>query len=186
MSSSRFQLHLAKRALELGHLIAYPTESVIGLGCDPNNSQAIEQLLSIKQRHAQKGLILVASDVTQLEPWVDFNQLTNTKEIFESWPGPETWVVPTYSHVSPLLTGGRNTIAVRVSKHETIVQLCEKFEGAITSTSANLSGRPTTTTMLAARKVFNSRINFYLYGHTSRAPKPSRIRNALTGQTLRD
>ena len=183
--ASSFHIRLAARALHRGEVIAYPTESVFGLGCDPSNIDAIEQLLLIKSRTAAKGLILIASDINQLEPWVDFNQVPDMQLLINSWPGAETWIVPARKHISPLLTGNHKTLAVRVTAHPIASSLCHQFNGPITSTSANRNGQREARDLFTARQFFNDKIDYYLPGTISGNPKPSRIRNAMNGQTIR-
>ena len=185
MWPAKFHTHLAVRSLKQGNVIAYPTESVFGLGCDPSNLSAIKRLLQIKSRSADKGLILIASDLSQLEPWVDFKQVPDMQQILDSWPGHETWLIPAQKHVSTLLTGNHKTLATRISAHPTVRQLCNSFKGAITSTSANKNGLREARDIFSARQLFNDKIDYYLPGQISGSQRPSRIRNAITGELIR-
>ena len=185
MQVSQFHYQMAARALANGGVIAYPTESVIGLGCDPDNEQAILKLLDIKRRPYQKGLILIASQMKQLEPYVEFANLDTFETIAASWPGPETWIVPKSSSVSPLVYGTHNSIAVRVSAHPGVRALCDAFGGAIISTSANLTGKRMHQELLAVKLRFKQQLDYYLPGKVSGLSAPTRIRHALTGETLR-
>lgn len=175
----------AAQILAQGGVIAYPTESVIGFGCDPLNEQAITRLLAIKKRPYEKGLILIASELEQLEPYVNFSALTTLETIKASWPGPETWIVPKHEHVSPLISGAHNSIAVRVSAHPDVQALCDAFGGAIISTSANITGKRMYRDILSVRLRFKRQIDYYLPGTVQGLTKPTRIRDALTGATLR-
>jgi len=127
-------------ALNQGKIIAYPTEAVYGLGCDPLNESAVMDLLALKQRTVDKGLILIASNLSQLEPYL---QLDNEilSRIGNSWPGAVTWVIPCKNEVPHWLIGNRKTLAVRVSAHPIVKQLCDAYGKALVSTSANLSGQ---------------------------------------------
>ena len=89
----------AVTALRKGGVIAYPTEGVWGLGCDPRDEAAVLRLLALKQRAVDKGLILIASDEAQLADFVDMSPLdAATREVVRaSWPGPNTWIVPASS-----------------------------------------------------------------------------------------
>ena len=185
MCSAAFQIHLAIRALERGEVIAYPTEAVYGLGCDPNNAQAIEKLLALKSRASNKGLILIASGMEQLEPWVDFQQLDDIQALRESWPGHTTWLVPVRNHVSNLLCGEHSTLAVRVSAHPTVQQLCKHFRGAIVSTSANKNGMKAAKTIFETRKIFKQDIACYVPGDVAGNKAPSRIIDAISGAIVR-
>src|SRR6218665_315978 len=82
--------------LKSGGVIAYPTEAVWGLGCDPFDETAVMRLLAIKQRPVDKGLILIAADLAQLQPLLDLPAMPETRlaEVLASWPGPHTWVLP--------------------------------------------------------------------------------------------
>lgn len=192
MSVTRFQLQLAKYALDCGEVISYPTETVLGLGCDPDNESALQKLLRIKNRDPSKGLILVTASIEQLQPWVDFTFVKDTETIFKSWPGPETWVMPARHSVSQLITGSQpfdqshRGIAVRVSASTTIQKLCHTFGGAIVSTSANISRRPVAKTMLSCRKLFQSEVGFYLNSDDSKSYTPTRIRNSITAEVIRN
>ncbi len=127
-------------ALKRGDVIAYPTEGVFGLGCDPFNEVAVRKLLLIKQRSPAKGLILVADrwDVlAELTAPVDENQLAR---VLITWPGAVTWVFPASNAVPAWITGNFNSVALRVSKHPMIKAICEAFGGPIVSTSANPGG----------------------------------------------
>lgn len=100
----------AKEAVKTG-VIAYPTEAVFGLGCDPSNEVAIQRLLSLKQRPAEKGVILIAADYSQLLPYVDDTAIPQDKRfsVLSHWPGPVTLILPARKTTSRLLTGGRDT-----------------------------------------------------------------------------
>lgn len=132
----------AGTTLRFGGVIAYPTEAVWGLGCDPRNPSAVNRILEIKQRELAKGLILIAADVAQLQPFIDLAALTESRRamVLGSWPGPHTWIVPAGHQAPPWITGMHDSIAVRVSAHPEVVALCKAFGGALVSTSANPGG----------------------------------------------
>ena len=185
MEIDPFHIHSAVQTLKQGKLIGYPTESMFGIGCDPKQSSAIERILEIKQRSPAMGLILIASDISQLEPWVDFKQVPDMQTLLSSWPGHETWLVPAKKHVSNLLTGSHDTLAVRVSAHPIVCQLCDNFKAAITSTSANKNGQPESGSVFSAQQIFNAEIDYYVPGEITGKGRASRIRHALTGQVIR-
>lgn len=181
---SQFKIRLASRALQRGELLAYPTEAVYGLGCDPLNEAAVMNLLHIKQRPAYKGLILIASDFTQLQPFISPSpDMLNC--IMPSWPGPITWVVPAQAWVPSYLKGAHHSLAVRVSAHPIVQQLCESYGGAIVSTSANISNQAPARSALAVRKNFSTNNIFILPGTTSQHNQPTAIYNAQDGRCLR-
>lgn len=170
-----------------GEVIAYPTESVFGVGCDPDNSKAVDKLLKLKQRPAEKGLILIAASYAQLAPYIDESQLTPEQlvRVKQSWPGPVTWIVPRSERVSDWVSGQHQSIAVRVTDHPLVQKMCHAFGKPITSTSANLSGQPPCTTSTEVYQQFGSDSISVLDGPTGGREKPSEIRDARTLQVLR-
>ena len=118
-------------ALHKGGVIAYPTEGVWGLGCDPRDEAATLRLLALKQREVGKGLILIAADEAQLAPFVAMDALASDQRdaVRASWPGPNTWIVPASANSPAWITGDHDGIAVRVSAHPVVVALCEGFGG---------------------------------------------------------
>ncbi len=175
------------QALRNGEVIAYPTEGVFGVGCDPDNAEAIQKLLELKKRPVEKGLILIASNFEQLKPYVDESRLTEDarQAVFATWPGPITWVMPAKAGVSPLLCGHFDSIAVRVTDHPLVQKLCDAFAKPLTSTSANLTGQPPCRTSQEVRRQLDESLVAILEGETGGRDKPSEIRDALTSTILR-
>lgn len=174
----------AVQALRNGGVIAYPTESVYGLGCDPTNTESIKRLLAFKQRQRDKGLILIASEFAQLAPYlVDIDERLR-EPVMASWPGPVTWLWPTSDNVSRWLRGQHDTLAVRVSAHPVAAQLCEKFSGALVSTSANCSGGTPARSAKEVRTLFPD-IDYVLDAEVGGMDRPSEIRDILTGRIVR-
>ncbi len=167
-------------------VVAYPTEGVWGLGCLPDCLDAVQRILDLKRRPAHKGLILVAAEPEQLSPWIDWGALPldRLSEILGTWPGPTTWVLPCYSHVSPLLRGKFDTLAVRVSAHPVVRELCLRH-GPLVSTSANHAGRRAAKTELQVRQWFNNEIDAVIPGKLGGRKGPSEIRDGLTGERFR-
>ncbi|MDP2252538.1 MAG: Sua5/YciO/YrdC/YwlC family protein, partial [Thiobacillus sp.] len=122
--------------LRRGGIIAYPTESCYGLGCDPRNVGALKRLIRLKGRSAAKGMLLIADRFKRLKPFVRPLHAADLARMQHSWPGPVTWVVPASAACPPLLTGGRPTIAVRVTAHPVAAHLCRSLGMALVSTSA--------------------------------------------------
>lgn len=186
-TDTQTQIAQAVQALIQGEVIAYPTEAVYGVGCDPDNLEAIAALLALKQRPKSKGLILVAANIEQLRQYVDFNQLSEARmaEIDASWPGPNTWVMPAKAHLTQDLTGQFDTIAVRVSDHPIVQALCLQFGKPITSTSANLTGQPPGLTAAEVEQQLAGLINQIIDGPLGGLANPTQIRDASTGATIR-
>ncbi len=174
-------------ALRRGAVIAYPTEAVWGLGCDPRNEAAVMRLLALKQREVDKGLILIAADEAQLGPYIAMAALDDAKRaaVRASWPGPHTWIVPASSSAPAWITGTHTGIAVRVSAHPTVIALCSAFGGAVVSTSANRAGEPAPSRREALDGVIVVAVDAVTIGETGGLQRPTPIRDARSGDTLR-
>jgi L-threonylcarbamoyladenylate synthase len=183
--TSWLRVDQAARILLDGGVIAYPTEAVYGIGCLPDVDAALERIIAIKQRDARKGLIVVAANIGQLEPLAVIPGGEIGAAIRAGWPGPRTWVVPARADISPLLTGGRATLAVRVSDHPVVQRLCRRAGSALVSTSANRSGRRPARSALAARRALGRKVDFVLAGQLGDSARPTEIRDAATGAILR-
>jgi L-threonylcarbamoyladenylate synthase len=182
-----FDVAPAAALLRRGGVIAYPTEAVWGLGCDPRNEAAALRLLEIKRRDVGKGLILIAAQVEDLKPYVDFGALPEARlaEVLASWPGPHTWIVPADTGTPHWLTGAHDGIAVRVSAHPTVIALCRAFGGALVSTSANPASAPPPTALADFDPALLQAIDGVVEGDTGGLERPTAIRDARTGQVLR-
>ncbi|RME36045.1 MAG: tRNA threonylcarbamoyladenosine biosynthesis protein RimN [Gammaproteobacteria bacterium] len=179
-----WQLRRALRVIRAGGVLAYPTEAVWGLGCDPFNPLAVRGLLALKGRSPDKGLIVLAAHVGQIEPWVRFPDQAIRDRVLASWPGPVTWLLPALPETPGWLTGGRDTLAVRVTTHPVAAALC-RVAGPLVSTSANPAGRPPARRALQVRKWFAGDIDLLVPGETGGERAPSRIIDARSGRRLR-
>lgn len=183
--STRLQLKAATIVLQEGGVIAYPTEAVFGLGCDPLNEEAVLRLLDIKQRPISKGLILIAENFNQLTPYIDNIPAEAMSRVQKSWPGPNTWIFPA-AHSTPYwLTGDHDSIAVRVTAHPLAAALCKTFGGAIVSSSANRHGKQPSRSALRVRNCLGEQVEYVLNGNVDRNSKPTQIRDALTNEVIR-
>jgi L-threonylcarbamoyladenylate synthase len=185
--TGHFDIAPAAALLRRGGVFAYPTEAVWGLGCDPRNEAAVLRLLQIKQRDIGKGLILIAAQVEDLKPYVDFGALPEDAlaGVLATWPGPHTWIVPADAGTPRWLTGDHDGIAVRVSAHPTVIALCRAFGGALVSTSANPAGAPPPVAMTDFDPGLLQAIDGVIEGDTGSLERPTAIRDARTGQVLR-
>lgn len=170
--------------LRRGGLIAYPTESCYGLGCDPRNPRALKRLIRLKGRSAAKGMLLIADRYKRLLPFLRPLRPADLARMQRSWPGPVTWVVPASATCSPLLTGGRATIAVRVTAHRGAAQLCRSAGMALVSTSANRSGQKPAKTAAECRRIFGGRVRV-IAGRIGARKRPSTLIDLATGTVLR-
>ncbi|AAM68018.1 L-threonylcarbamoyladenylate synthase type 1 TsaC [Buchnera aphidicola] len=188
MSKDYFLSSLIKciRKLYDKKIIAYPTEAMFGLGCDPTSEKAVKRLLDLKKRSIKKGLILVASNYNQIKMYINESKLSaqQKKTMFFHWPGPYTFLVPANSLVPCWLTGQFDTIAVRISAHFSIIKLCNVFGKALVSTSANISNMSPCLTREDVLKDFGKDFPV-LYGHIGNESHPSKIINIVNGKLIR-
>ena len=180
-----FRLHAAVRAIRSGGIIAYPTEAVYGLGCDPYHEQAVRRLLALKRRPARKGLILIAADFAQLEPFLQPLSPFDRAQLAATWPGPHTWLSPARPTTPSWLRGQHDTLAVRVTAHPLAAALCRACGYPLVSTSANLSGRPPARSALAVRRQLGRQLDYILAGPVGGAAQPTTIRDLRTGLRIR-
>ncbi len=187
VKSKMTSLTEAVSALQQGEVIAYPTEGVFGIGCDPDNDEAIQNLINIKQRDPQKGLILIAASFEQLAPYLDLSVVSphQLQVALDSWPGPYTWIIPASPLVGLLVKGGFDSVAVRVSAHPVVIKLCNQFGKPITSTSANLSNHPSCITYQEVQKQLGDRLSIVIEESVGGREGPSEIKDILTGERLR-
>ncbi|NRA59583.1 MAG: Sua5/YciO/YrdC/YwlC family protein [Psychrobium sp.] len=180
-------LSSALTSLKQGLVIAYPTEAVYGLGCDPMNQHAVQTLLNHKQRPVKKGLILVAGSFDELAPYVDLSNISDViwQKINATWPGPYTWVLPKSKLCPSWISGEFDSVAVRVSKHQVIAQLSKSYKGAIVSTSANLAGQTPALNALQVFAMFGNSLGDVIDAPLGDANNPSQIFDALTGKQFR-
>ncbi|MBI2791498.1 MAG: threonylcarbamoyl-AMP synthase [Gammaproteobacteria bacterium] len=184
---SPFTLEQAADALKQGKVIAYPTEAVFGLGCDPNNEKALIALLEVKQRAKNKGMILIASSIAQVLPYIELSQVPKDRweQIQQYWPGPYTFVFPVSQQVHALVKGQYETVAVRVTAHPVACALCEVFGGALVSTSANISNDEPCRYGQSVFEIFGTSIAGVVEGEVGGALKPTSIQSAVTGEIYR-
>jgi len=182
---SRWQLTRAARSIFNGGVIAYPTEAVYGLGCDPLNPNAVQRLLEIKQRRVEKGLILIASELAQLRPFIQIPDANIMKRITASWPGPTTWLIPKQPEIPSWLCGNHERIAVRITAHPLAAALCEACGHALISTSANISHQQAARSTLQIQCRFAGQLDFILHGQLGDNTRPTEIRDAISNRLVR-
>ena len=182
---NRLRLRVAARVVKSGGIIAYPTEAVYGLGCDPRNEAAVRRLLALKRRPAHKGLILIAADFAQLALFLQPLSPADQARLAATWPGPYTWLIPARTDTPRWLRGRHDTLAVRVTAHPLAAALCRVCGHPLVSTSANFSGRPPARSALAVRRQLGRNLDYVLPGLTGGAVQPTEIRDLRTGRVAR-
>ena len=169
-----------------GGIIAYPTEAVYGLGCDPGNAAAVARLFALKHRSTRKGVILIAADLSQLRPYIRPLDAAQTRQVMAQWPGPVTWLLPARAEVSRWLRGDSRCIAVRVTAHPLAAALCRRYGGALVSTSANRAGHVPCRSAGCVRRVFAGGVDGIVRGELGAEIRPSRILALASGTVVRD
>ena len=173
--------------LKAGKVIAYPTEAVYGLGCDPANEHAVRMILSLKNRSESAGLILIADTFERFHSYVQPVASEQLAMAMATWPGPVTWLFPRASAVPDFLAGRHTTIALRVTAHPICRLLCAAFGGAIVSSSSNPGGAPPATSPDEVANYFagNGHVAGVVEGALGDSTRPSEIRELATGRIIR-
>jgi L-threonylcarbamoyladenylate synthase len=177
------QLQQAANIIKTGGVISYPTESVFGLGCDPLCETAVNQILQLKQRSVDKGLILLAGDLQQLIPYIEITD--KEKQSILNEKATMTWLVRKSDLTPSWVSGKHNKVAVRISQHPLVISLCKELDQAIISTSANPAGKLPALSCKQSRDYFTDKISMYLDHDTKINGKPTPIKDIETGQTIR-
>ena len=181
------QIAAAVEALRNGGVVAYPTEAVYGLGCDPSSRAAVAHVFELKQRPVGQGVLLIAADFAQVEKYVDTDQLPADAlaRAQATWPGPHTWVFPRSAATPPWLAGAHAGIALRVTAHAPAVALCRAFGAALVSTSANRHGEAPARTAADVRSAFGMELAYILDAPIGGLERPTPIRDACSGEVIR-
>lgn len=135
----------AAMALKNGYLVAFPTETVYGLGADATNQDAVSRIFSIKNRPKNHPLILHLGSINEIENWAIEIPDYAYKLANKYWPGPMTLILNRKSNVKDFVTGGQETVGIRIPNHEIALSLLQEFKkigsGAIVAPSANKFGK---------------------------------------------
>ena len=177
-------IQLAGRILRAGGIVAYPTEGVYGLGCDPEQPDAVQRLCKLKQRPLRAGLILIAARPEQLTGWIDPTE-QELQRLLEPAAEPTTWIVTAHARAGHWITGHRPRIAVRITRHPLARALCDSAGTALVSTSANRRGHRPALHALQVRRWFGDQIDLLVAGPTGGLSAPTPIRDARSGALLR-
>lgn len=185
LSAQQHRIVHAATAMACGGVVAYPTEAVWGLGCDPFNARAVGEILRLKKRPADKGVILIAACIEQVEPFLTEITADQRPLLERTWPGPTTFLVPDNGVAPKWITGKFDTLAIRVSDHPTVQALCNAYGGAIVSTSANPASFPEARNRLKVRSYFGDQLADICIGEIGKEAKPSAIIDLASGKKLR-
>lgn len=182
--AGNWRIQQVAQCVHAGGVIAYPTEAVWGVGCDPWNQEAVERLLQLKSRPQHKGLILIAGDISDFDFILEDISPEWRATLLQSWPGPNTWLVPHQNRLPEWITGCHDSVALRVTDHPLVKQLCA-LTGPLVSTSANPAGRPSARSRLRVEQYFHGQLDTVLHGQLGGRNQPSTIRDLRSKQVLR-
>ena len=181
---AQWRLPLLRSVLERGGVVACPAEGVWGLSCDPYSEAAVADLLTLKLRSVQKGLIVVAANAAMFDEVLSYLSPDERHRLRASWPGPNTWLVPNHGVFPDWITGESRDVAIRVTSALPLRRLSESFGGPLVSTSANPAGLPPPHYLWALRRHFGVTLPV-LPGRLEQAGKPSTIRRIGDGTIVR-
>ncbi|AEF55999.1 L-threonylcarbamoyladenylate synthase [Marinomonas posidonica] len=171
--------------LQQGGVIAYPTEAVWGLGCDPFNQTAVRRILALKSRPEAKGLILIAGDPSQLKPWINTLSEDAAQRLISKTDRPISWVVPDTQITPNWVRGEHQSVAIRLTQHKAVQALCQAFGGVIVSTSANPAGLDPAMTAEDVSHYFGDQIDGIYQAPLGQADQPSQVKDIVTGKLFR-
>ncbi|MFT2110937.1 L-threonylcarbamoyladenylate synthase [Marinomonas sp. 2405UD68-3] len=172
--------------LQQGGVIAYPTEAVWGLGCDPFDEKAVLRILTLKQRPVEKGLILVAGEVNHLSLWKESLSSALYNLLIAKTDKPTSWVVPDIKVAPNWVRGNHQSVAIRLIQHEPIKALCSAFGQVLVSTSANTAGQPPAMTKDDVIHYFGNQIDAIFDAPLGSTKQPSQVKDLLTNKLYRD
>lgn len=160
----RTALPQALGVLRSGGLIALPTETVYGLGADASNELAVRRIFAVKGRPSTHPLIVHVADLTAARHWA--SSFPRAAEVLAAafWPGPLTLIVPRSARASDAVTGGQDTVGLRVPDHPLTHELLTLFDGGIAAPSANRFGHVSPTTAQHVRDELGDEVDFVLDG----------------------
>lgn len=178
-------IEAAAALLRAGGVLAYPTEGVYGLGCDPDNRDAFEKIFAMKRRPPEQGVLLIAASLEQVEPWIGAASAAAFERARAIWPGAHTFIFPRSTRVPEWVAGGHAGIALRVTAHAPSAALCRAFGGPIVSTSANRHGEAPARSADDIRRIFGDEPDGVLDAPLGGLDRPTPITDAVSGAIIR-
>lgn len=172
--------------LKQGAVIAYPTETLWGLGCLPYLQNSLLRILEIKQRSLHKGMILISSDIKWCFPYIDekYHSLALQKITINPHQ-PTTWLAPKSEKVFPEISGNHITVGIRISPHPFIKKISPLIQSPLISTSANLSNHKSLNSAKLIEKQFGQEVDYIVKGEEDGLGHFSRIIDLVSGSILR-
>lgn len=182
--ASHFAIQFAAHQIRQGGIIIYPTDTVYGLGCDPMNPDAITRLNQLKQREPGKGLILLGHTLALFKDYINELTASDQKKLTQT-DRPTSWIVSAKPSLPHWLTNPQRTVAIRITQHPVVTELCQRLNHPLVSTSANFSGKQTIRNALQAHKYFHDKVDAILIDDRHLSGQASTIKTLDTLSTLR-
>lgn len=179
------EIAAAAALLREGGVLAYPTEGVYGLGCDPDDHAAFARIFELKRRPPEQGVLLIAADFVQVADWIGVAPERAFARANQVWPGAHTLIFPRSARVPEWVAGGHSGIALRVTAHPPAAALCRAFGGAIVSTSANRHGEPPARNAADIQRIFGNGLDAVLDAPLGGLDRPTPITDAVSGAIIR-
>ncbi len=182
--ASSFSIRHAVHIINHGGIIAYPTDTIYGLGCDPYNQDAVEKINAIKQRPLNKQFILLAANIKQIRCLI---QITKKQEAsLTQNTQPTSWIIKASPAAPSWLVGDSKTLCIRISSHDEVQRLCNALGHAIISTSANLAGKKPAKNALELHHYFHHQVDKILIANKKQNSKSSKIIRLCDNKVLRN
>ena len=175
----------AAALLREGGVLAYPTEGVFGLGCDPDDRVAFERIFAMKRRPPEQGVLLIAADFEQVRGWIGDAPEAALERARAAWPGAHTFIFPRSPRVPEWIAGGHAGVALRVTAHPPAAALCRAFGGPIVSTSANRHGEAPARSAQEVEALFGDALDGVLDAPLGGLERPTPITDAVSGAIIR-
>ncbi|MGH8125442.1 MAG: L-threonylcarbamoyladenylate synthase [Rhodanobacteraceae bacterium] len=179
------EIEAAAALLHTGGVLAYPTEGVYGLGCDPDDRVAFERVFAMKRRPPEQGVLLIAASLEQAMPWIGDAPEAAFTRANAIWPGAHTFIFPRSPRAPEWIAGGHSGIALRVTAHAPSASLCRAFGGPIVSTSANRHGAPPAHSAADIGTIFGDEPDGVLDAPLGGLDRPTPITDAASGAIIR-
>lgn len=170
----------AVKIISKGGIVAFPTESFYGLGVDATNTEAVENLFTIKKRDHNLPILILISSMSNLPQYVTSAPLRAKRLGGKFWPGGLTMVFQSSPVVSSALTSSTGKVGIRISSHPLARTLSKALNVPITATSANISGKPPCIKADQVAEYFNSAVELILDGGETQGKCPSTILDVTT------
>lgn len=181
-SPSDAVIRRAAEAIRQGGVVAIPTETYYGLAVDPENDQAVQRLFLLKNRPANKPILLLISDLHQVARYAQTIPEQYESLIDSYWPGPLTLVFSAKPEVSPLLTGGTGTIGIRLTPNRTVCRIINQLAAPVTATSANISRHEPARSAQQVVEAFGDKLTYVVDGGSADEGPGSTVVNVIDGK----